>query len=225
MMLFFFMLLLAQVGINTTTPHATLDVNGNLAIRDVQAAASATNYNFIVQNSSTKIVEKVNANFVLGTNSTIVKAEITSGISLLTLGAFAGFQKVDFSSGNIPIDNGANFNVTTDVYKVPSTGIYSIDYVLKYGNGVQISALALGSPPSIGILKYDGTNNSILDQHLFSGVNVPLLLNIIISSERINSIYQLSKDDEISFGYNAGGISLSVLSDCFLSVIIRKISN
>lgn len=74
-----------QVGINTTDPQATLDVNGNAMIRTVPDAPAAADYDFLVRNKTSMEVEKVNGNFSSPNfSNTIAKAVEEDGVSLLS---------------------------------------------------------------------------------------------------------------------------------------------
>ena len=52
------------MGINTTTPEASLDVNGNLRIQDVPISSAAASQKFLVLDSNNK-VEQVYGNMLL----------------------------------------------------------------------------------------------------------------------------------------------------------------
>lgn len=212
----------AQVGINTTTPEATLDVNGNLIVRTVPTTPIATTYDFLVLDPATFEVQKING--TLGTasvNSSIAKAVEEDGISLLDGSLFAGWQKINFGSGHIPINPGGNFDSATDFYTVPSDGIYEINYEFRYGNGV---LLGLFGNPKIGILKHDGGTYTVLDSRIFGGANLGVL-SVTISSTQINSVYSLSAGDQLSFEIFAGSISLAALGSSYASVVVKKISD
>ena len=220
----------AQVGINTDEPEATLDVNGDVKIRDVKDAdAAATDYNFLVVDAD-NTVKKVNGNLSDGTAGTsslaagVAKAVEKDGLSLLSGTLFAGWQKIDFGSGHIPINPGNYFDADTDMYTVPSDGIYEINFDVRYGQGVMLALLNFTGIPSIGILKHDEDGYVVLDSKKFAGISVPLLASIIISNTSINSIYELKKDDKLSFELNAGGLTLDLLSSSSAGVYIHKIS-
>lgn len=218
----------AQVGINTTTPQSTLDVNGNLMVRTVPASATASTYDFLVVSPTTSEVQKVNGSLGITTNAfsgTIAKAVEEEGLSLLSGTSFAGWQKINFGSGHVPINPGSHFDATTDFYTVPSDGIYEINYEMRYGSGVLLSLLSFSGIPSIGILKHDSSGYTVLDKRKFSGVSVPLLASIIISNTTIKNIYQLTEGEKLSFEVNAGGLVLNVLGDSYASVVVRKISD
>lgn len=217
-----------KVGVNTTTPEATLDINGNLMVRTVPVSPAATTYDILVVNPTTSEVQKINGNLT-GTgsnvNSTIAKAVEKDGVSLLSGSAFAGWQKIDFGAGHVPINPGGHFDATTDFYTVPSTGIYEIFYEFRYGEGVLLSALNFNGTPSIGILNHGTTGYTVLDERKFSGASVPLVLSAQISSTAINSVYKLTAGDKLSFELNAGGLNLNLLSSSFASVVVKKISD
>lgn len=225
--IFLFQLCFSQVGINTTTPQATLDVNGNLIVRTVNSATPAVTYDFLVHNNSTKEVEKFSGNFTTGStaNTTIAKVADSDGISLLSGSLFAGWRKINFSASNISINPGNNFSATSDFYTVPSNGIYKIVFEFRYGTGVLASLLNFNGTPSIGILKHTGGTYTVLDSRKFSGVSVPLLASIIVSNTSIDSIYQLSAGDQLSFEVNDGGLSLNLLSSSYATFYVQKISD
>lgn len=125
----------------------------------------------------------------------------------------------------MPINPGGHFDAGTDFYTVPSTGIYSINFEFRYGDGVMLSVLNFGGTPRIGILKHLGASYSVLDERKFSGANIPLLLSLIVSNTSINSIYQLNAGDQLSFELNSGGLTLGLLASSYASVIVRKISD
>ena len=217
----------AQVGINTTDPQSTLDVNGNVIIRTVDPATASSTYDFLVRDNTTNEVQKVNGNLTaIAPEKTISKGVERNGVTLLSGSLFAGWQKINFSPANIPINQGANFNASTDFYTIPSNGIYEIHYQFRYGSGVQASLFNFSGVPSIGILRHPTSGPyTVLDSRKFSGVSVPLLLSIIVSDTAINSVYQLSAGDRLSFEVNAGGLALDLLGSSHAEFVIKKISD
>lgn len=172
-----------NVGINTTTPEATLDINGNVMIDSIPRAEATATYEYLVMDPTTQEIQKVNGNFSL--NTSIAKAVSSAGITLLGTSLFGGWQQINFTVANVAINNGA-FNATTDVYTVPSNGIYEFTYYIRYGTGLQ--AALLGGTVKIGLLRQTVANvNSVLDERTFAGANLALLVNITISSSEINS--------------------------------------
>ncbi|AYO57622.1 hypothetical protein CO230_05495 [Chryseobacterium sp. 6424] len=214
----------AQVGINTETPGATLDVNGNLIIRQVDPATAASNYNFLVVNSTTAEVEQISgSNTPPAVNTTIARLDEENNLSLLNVSGFNGWRRIDFATADINVSN--NFDLTDDVYVVPSSGIYAVNYEFRYGDGVILQVLNIGGAPSIGILRQTGAGYTVLDQKTFSGANIPLVASILISQSTINSVYRLTAGDRLSFEVLEGGLALSLLSDSRATVSIYKISD
>lgn len=211
-----------NVGINTTEPKGQLDVDGNVIIRTVDEAAPADTYDYLVVNPTTKEIEKVNGNF--NRNLSIAKVADTNGLSLLNLSIGGeGFKQINFTTPNVAINPGNYFSTDTDLYTVPSTGIYEIFYYFRFGTGVQASLLTAAT--RVGILKTVGTTTTTLDSKAFSGVNLLALVNLSISATEINSVYQLNKGDKISFGFSAGGIDLGLLGSSRAEFLIKKISD
>ena len=155
--------------------------------------------------------------------NTIAKASISDGISLLNLGISGGWEKINFNSTDLKINRNNNFDVNTDFYTVPSTGIYVINFAFLYGTGVQASLL--GGTPRVAILRLStDTDFDVLAEKSFSGVNLALA-NITISDVTLNSVYQLNAGDRIVFGFNRSGIALGLLGSSSTSFSIYKISD
>lgn len=219
--------LFSQIGINTPTPTASLDINGNTKIRTVPQVPSISGYQLLAINQSTNEVSKMDPsiiNTLVNTNTTAYAAKKTSGISLLSLGLFpAGFRAVNFVTNERTVGNIALFSNTDYTYTVPSAGIYAIGYTFRYGTGLQASVLA--NSPGIGILKTTGTTVTLLDTRVFSGINL-LLLSLTISESNINSVYPLQAGDKISFGLTGSSLlDLGLLGSSASSFYIYKISN
>lgn len=219
----------AQVGINTTEPQATLDVNGNLIVRNTPATPVSGTYDFLVVNSVSNEVQRLSGNFNSNASnpysSTFAKAVEQDGLSLLDGSLFAGWQKIDFGSGHVPINPGGHFSATNDFYTIPSDGIYAVDFEVRYGTGVMLSVLNFSGTPSIGILKHTGSGYTVLDERKFTGATIPVVLSVIICNTQISNVYKLNSEDKLSFEINAGGLNLGLLGNSYASVVVRKISD
>lgn len=223
-------LLWGQVGINTTEPKATLDVNGNLMIRQLDEVIDVSDHKVLLVNEVNSEVLKVDMSLISNSNSyvgNITKAKVSGSSVLLSANFYSGWDRV----AHIPDpDFNTNFNTADSTYKIPSDGVYAIKYYYRFGNGVQLQLLSFGGSPKIGILKH-GENGgyTILDQKEFSGASLNLsiigLLSVLISSTNVDSVYKLKKDDVLSFEYFKGGISLDLLGNSTSEIQIYKISN
>lgn len=227
----------AQVGINTTDPQATLDINGNLIVRTVPTTPASGTYDFLVVNSGSNEVQRLNGN--LGTSgnasfsSTFAKASRSSTTALLGANIYSGYNRINFLPASLTINPGNHFNATDDTYVVPSTGIYKVEFEFRYGNGVELQLLSFNGNPRMAILKQEASGYSIVDDRAFSAANVGLeagpinlgALSLVLSQGQINSMYPFTAGDVLSFEVFLGGVALSVLGNARATVSIRKISD
>jgi hypothetical protein len=100
--------LFSQVGINTSTPTATLDVNGTLKVRDTPVAASVSGYQFPQDNTTTEVF-KMDPQLLIAAssvNTTVFAAKKTSDLALLTITGPGGFKALNFVAADRTIGNG-----------------------------------------------------------------------------------------------------------------------
>lgn len=222
--------LFSQVGINTPSPTATLDVNGTLKVRDTPAATALPGYQVLALNQGTTQVFSMDPALLTaasGTNTSLYSAKKTSGISLLSVGVLGDFKPINFLSTERTIGSAALFNDNDSVYTIPSDGVYAIAYSFRYGTGLQASLLAGGSGVGIGITRTRGAGagvTTLIDSRSFTGVNL-LVASLTISDTYINGIYSFQAGDRIAFGMIEPGITLSLLGTSAASFYIYKVSN
>lgn len=220
--------LFSQVGINTATPSATLDVNGTLKVRDTPAATALPGYQVLAINQGSTQVYSVDPALLIaasGTNTTVYSAKKSTGISLLSVGILGDFKPVNFLAAERTIGSAALFNDATSAYTIPSDGIYAVSYSFRFGTGLQASLLSGGT--GIGITRTRGAGagvTTLIDSRLFSGVNL-LVASLTISDSHINALYSFQAGDRVNFGFIDPGISLTLLSTSTTSFSIYKISN
>ncbi|WP_336959908.1 hypothetical protein [Chryseobacterium contaminans] len=219
--------LFSQVGINTATPSATLDVNGTLKVRDTPAATALPGYQILALNEGNEQVFMVDPQLLIdasGVNSGMYAARKSTGISLLSLGLFpSGFRAVNFLAAERTIGSAAMFSDTDNTFIVPSTGVYYIGFSFRYGTGVQASLLA--NSPGVGIVRTRNGVATTIDSRAFSGIDVTLL-KLTISDASINSIYSLQAGDKISFGLVGSSLlDAGILGSSTASFTIYKVSN
>lgn len=216
----------SQVGINTATPTATLDVNGTVKVRDIPATTALPGYQILALNQGSAQVSQVDPQVLLNsnTNTTAYAAKKTTGISLLSLGLFpSGFRAVNFLAAERTIGSSASFSDTDNTYIIPSNGLYAIGFAFRFGTGVQASLLA--NSPGIGIVRTRGGVATTIDSRPFSGIDA-LLLSVTISESNMSSIYSLQAGDKISFGLvGSSALDVGLLSSSAGSFYIYKISN
>lgn len=151
-------------------------------------------------------------------------AKGTSGISLLSLGIDlfgSDFRTIVFNSA-MTKEIGPEF-IVGNQYVVPETGLYSISYSIRFGQGLTAQLLSNNTPG--GVIAKTSTSGtvSLLDYALFGGLNLLALVNVSLSQAGINHIYNLKVGEKLNFGVVTGGINLSLLGDASADIAVYKI--
>lgn len=213
--------LFSQVGINTSTPTATLDVNGTLKVRDTPVAASVSGYQILAQDNTTTEVFKMDPQLLIAAssvNTTVYAAKKTSDLALLTITGPGGFKALNFVAADRTIGNGSYFTDSDGSYTIQSTGVYAIGFAFKYSTGVVASLLSNGG---IGIARTRSGVTTLIDSRMFSGI-----LTLSVTDTSISSIYSFQAGDKINFGtIETGGLTLGLISSSIASFYIYKVSN
>ena len=217
----------SQVGINTSTPAATLDVNGTLIVRDTPQATALPGFQLLASNLGNDEVFIMDPQIVIAasnTNTSVFAAKKTTGISLLSLGLFpSGFRAVNFLAAERTIGSASLFSDTDNTYTIPSTGVYAIGFSFRYGTGLQASLLA--NNPGVGIVRTRAGVATIIDSSPLSGDNL-VLLSLTISDSSLSSVYSFQAGDKISFGLTGStALDVGLLGSSTSSFYIYKISN
>ena len=220
--------LFSQVGINTASPTATLDVNGTLKVRDTPAATALPGYQVLAVNQGTTQVFSMDPALLTGasaTNTTVYNARKATGINILNLGTLpSDFQPVNFLQADRTIGSAALFTNADGSYNIPSTGVYAVGFAFRYGTGLQASLLS--GAPGIAIARTRSAVTTLIDTRPFSGINLALAINITFSDSSINSLYSFQAGDKISFGLvDTGNISVGLLGSSVASFYVYKVSN
>lgn len=214
----------AQVGINTTNPLATLDVNGNVIIRDTPDTNVLSGYKVLVVNQNSFEVNDADPSlFFGGSNANIAKASASSGISLLELDLsllYPSWHLLKFGSAEI---NPALFTSTASdfYYTVPSKGKYIIHLNFRIRTLV---TLGVATNSQIGILKTSGTTTTLIDSKPLNVIGLTLAND---SFETIHSVYEFEAGDRVRFVFNRGllNLGLGVLNNSTGTVVLHKISD
>lgn len=229
----------AGVGINTTTPQATLDVNGTAKIRSTPVATSMTGYQILAINQNTggdfqvsqmspqMITDAVATQIgtTSGVASSVYSARKSAGsVTLLSLGIFpTGFRAVNFVNAERTVGSTAVFSDSDNTYTVPTTGVYAIGFQFRYGTGIQGALLT--NAPGVGIVRTRNAVSTLIDSRAFSGANLGIL-SLTISESSVNSLYPLQAGDKISFGLTGSSLlDGTILSTSTSSFYIYKVSN
>lgn len=220
----------AQVGINTVDPKSTLDINGNLKIRNVPSVTSVNGNHTILlrdKNSSTGDFEikEISSDILVVANANAYYASKTGSWSLLDLGLGNFWSKINLTGANdTKLGNGQLF--TSGVYTAPQSGTYVVNYEFHFNAGVNLEALG---GKRLGLIK---NNNVIWDEKLFDGVRIALgaltLASVPITSTKLNSLVQLNTGDTLTFAVNVSGllpVDIALLNNAKVMLYIYKISN
>lgn len=191
---------LAQVGINTTSPTATLDVNGSSRIRvsNPNARPAAAKDSILVQDA--------NGN-VLRTTSRLV---VTSHLKSFVKGGFAstGNQNLTLTGGVLTIpfnfkefDTNGDYSVSSHTFTAPAAGIYSISAQVK-----AVAGLSVASNFGIAILK----NGVVVARSGFGNLSVA---GVTVSPpiRSINTLVKLAAEDTITFQLFSDLVSAGIL--------------
>ncbi len=216
----------SQVGINTTTPSATLDINGTAKIRSTPAAPSITGHQILALDQGTFQVKQIDPQtlFDSSTDASVYAAKKTSTINLLSLGLFpAGFRAVDFLQAERNVGNAALFSDVDNTYTIPTSGVYAVGFYFRLGTGIQASLLP--NSPGIGIVRTRAGVSTLIDSRPFNGANL-ILLSLTLSEAHVNSLYTFQAGDKLSFGLTGSSlINAGLLSSSIGSFYVHKVSN
>lgn len=204
-----------QVGIGTTEPTATLDINGNLRIRSIQEETNekiAADSILVISRDGT--VHRITSKKVYESNiKTAIRgnfSDVGSNISI-TLGsdyAIIPFNELVFDLNN-------EFDALTHTFTAKQDGIYQIYAQINSSGGI-----AASTDYGIQILK--GTE--VIAQENFTNLNINLgLINLNITPpiRNVQSLVQLTEGESIQFRLFANLLSVNLLSsksDSFFTI-------
>lgn len=222
-----------QVGIDTETPSAKLDINGDLKVRDVDLMNTFSDPTILVHDeASDHLIKGIKYSKLFSTTESLVYAYQKNTPALIKLNlntsiTIGGIQWNIFSledggsGGYLPIGSSDVFNGNT--YTAPSTGYYMVNLELQFTGLVNASVL-LGAR-NIAVIK---NNSSIVYSKPYDGITLDLLVlsgNIPLSSTTMETIVQLNKDDTLRFGIQNTLLNASVLGGSTFKLMIFKLPN
>ncbi|SDG41829.1 hypothetical protein [Epilithonimonas hungarica] len=153
-------------------------------------------------------------------------AKGVSGLSLVSSGTeFLGsdFKILQFNA-QLEQEMGQEF-VKDNQYVVPETGLYAINYSLRFGDGLTKDVPASAKPGlAISRTSDAGKVPTLLDHVLLANGTIPVIATKVSLTEgRIDHIYNLKTGEKLNFGVVTGGMDLSVLGDISTEISIYKI--
>jgi len=205
----------SQIGINTTAPTATLDVNGDLRIRQIDEETNieiAADSVLIVGRDG--VVKRISSQLII---NSVFKSAVKGGFSgtggrSLSLTGTTVRIPYDFED----FDLNDEFDVTTNIFTSKQPGIFEIKAQVNSNNSLQTSL-----NHGICILK----NGVVIAMENYSNKSISSLLsslNITPPVRSVTTLVQLDAGDTISFRLFTD-LSLVVLSentvDSFFSIV------
>ncbi|MFT3794169.1 hypothetical protein [Flavobacterium sp.] len=208
--------LYAQVGIGTTSPTATLDVNGTLRVRqtDLYTSDTSAKDSVLVVNKIGDVRRVSSKTIVNSYLKTFVKGSFnTSTDKSLTLSS--GTQKIPFDYEEFDTNN--EFDTSNNTFTAKQAGIYEI--------GVQIkatSSLSIASNFAVAIVKVitSPASTTVLARAAFANVGVATV-NITTPLRATQTLVQLNSGDTIRFNLYSDLVNIGVLGsreDCFFYI-------
>jgi len=195
----------SQIGIGTTTPTATLDVNGDFRIRTTTSNTRETAAkDSIMVVDALGNVQRISAKKVIESHlKTFIKGGFVSGSpATISLSILANsYTTIPFNT--IEFDTNSEYNTTTNTFTAKQPGIYSVYVAIKANPG-----LVAASDFGVAVFK-----NGVINAKE-SYINVQLLgININPPNRSIQTLMQLNTGDTISFkGYSGGVLTVGILT-------------
>ena len=199
-MLFLTVTAFSQVGVNTTNPLATLDINGNLAIRTVPVETNkdiAKDSLLVI--SSDGIVKTISANDVVNKGiPSIAKGNFSSsgGISISLL---SGSSIIPFDNESFDLND--EYDTGTYTFTAKDDGIYQVYVQIE-------TQTAIGIATNFGIsIRHNGTTIATSN---FANVGV-LGVNVTPPFRNTSTFIEVAAGDTISFNLD-GDIALGTVN-------------
>ncbi|MGV7107190.1 C1q-like domain-containing protein [Flavobacterium sp. U410] len=186
----------SQVGVNTTSPNAMLDVNGDVIIQNVPDASPSTTDKILVLNNTNNRVEaiKLPKSFVKGVGG--------SGFAILSLTLLSGWNKISFPS--LEFDENADFSLTNQSFTAPMDGIYYITVYIKMTSLINLSNFG------VGIFKDSSGTIQLIADETYDSLSVTIL-GIGVTSPPTRStqtLVKLNQGDKVYFGTKSSNLTI-----------------
>ena len=218
----------SQVGIGTDDPQATLDIHGNLKVRDLSEVTSVSNdYSILMQNNSadgdSEIIKISSENFSNPSSGTAYSAKKEGGWQLLGLGIEnPNWSKINLT-GTTDTVVGDEDLFTNGVFTAPTSGIYMVGYEFQLVGGVNLEVL---NSKKLGLIK---NIDEVIEEKIFNAVRVSLgplnVLSVPVTSTTLSALVSLEEGETLTFAVETGGVDLGLLTENEVSLYLYKVSN
>lgn len=187
--------LVAQVGINTENPQASLDVNGDLKVRTIPINNTSTDLLVLGADNSLNR----NTTFLSSyANRSFVGATGGATITLLSVSLLSGWNKIPFSTEEFDPQNNYD-NVTTYEFTAPRAGLYRI-----YAQFETTGVVTAGEVGVAIFKKASGASTyTLLAQESYLNVSISVLsvgVGVSPPTRKVEKLVQLAMGDVITFG-------------------------
>jgi hypothetical protein len=195
----------AQVGIGTTSPTATLDVNGALRVRTTDSNIRETSAkDSILVSDRYGNIQRISAKMVIESRlKTFIKGGFSSALDQ-SLALSSGTVKIPFNYEDLDENN--EFNTTTNTFTATTDGIYSINVQIKS------NASSIATNFGVSILK----NETVIARCGFANIGFNLGLTSIYVTPPVRTtqtLVKLSVGDTITFNIYTDLINVGLLSN------------
>lgn len=208
--IFYLTPIFSQVGIETTSPTASLDINGNLRVRSSSATINETaaKDSILVTNNLGNVMRISSQKVIQSYFKTCIKGSFTSS-SDVSLTLSSGAKKIPFDY--IEFDSNSEFNTSNSTFTATQSGIYSIDIHIK-----STSAIGVALDFGVAIVK----NGTVITRDSFANIGI-LSINATPPVRSSRTLISLAPGDTITFNVLSSLGSLSILGnkeDCYFTI-------
>jgi hypothetical protein len=202
--------LCAQVGIGTTNPTATLDVNGTLRIRQTNSYISepAAKDSVLVVNKNGDVTRTSSKQVVNSYIKTFIKGSFSTTADK-NLALSSGFQKIPFDLEEFDLNN--EYNTSTNTFTAKEAGIYAVYVQIK-----ATSTLSVATNFAVAIVK----NTTIAARYGFANISV-VGIDVTPPMRSTQTLVQMAAGDTIRFFIYSNLVNVGILGtneDCFFTI-------
>lgn len=195
----------AQVGIGTTNPTATLDINGALRVRTTDANIRETSAkDSILVSDRYGNVQRISSKMVIESRlKTFIKGGFSSS-SDQSLAITSGTVKVPFNYEDFDENN--EFDTSTNTFTAKTEGIYAINVQIK------ANSTSVATNFGVSILK----NETVIARCGFSNIGVTIAfvnVNVTPPVRAVQTLVKLSVGDTVNFNLYTDLINVGLLSN------------